>query len=204
MTKIVKAKKKISRQLGVNLWGDPKGSYEKRNYKPGEHGPTSKARLSGYGLQLRAKQRLKKYYNVIEKTFLRLFKEAKRMKGDTDKNFVGLLESRLDAVVYRANFAPTIFAAKQFVSHKHILVNGKKVNIPSYRVKPGDVIEVKEKSRTVPVILESVQNMEREVPAYLTVDAKNMKATFVSVPSIEEVPYPFQPELSQIIELYSK
>lgn len=204
MTKIVKAKKKISRQLGVNLWGSAKSPFEKRNYKPGEHGPTARVRLSGYGLQLRAKQRLKKYYNVIEKTFLKNFKEAKRMKGDTAENFVGLLESRLDAVVYRANFAPTIFAARQFVTHKHILVNGKKVNIPSYRVKPNDVIEVKEKSRTVPVILETVQNMEREVPSYLTVDAKNMKATFVNTPAVADVPYPFETELNLIVEFYSR
>lgn len=205
MSKRLATKYKISRSLGVSLWGRAKDSFNVRNYGPGQHGPAGKKSIiSDYGKQLRAKQQLKKYYNMIEGQFRRSYAEAARRKGDTGENLIGLLESRLDAVVYRANFAPTIFAARQLVSHKHILVNGKKVNIASYLVKLGDVIEVKEKSRQIPLIAEAVQVMEREVPSYFEYDAKAMKATFLRLPKLEEVPYPVVMEPNLVVEFYSR
>lgn len=200
------AKYKISRSLGVNLWGRSKDSFNIRNYAPGQHGPAGKKSIiSDYGKQLKAKQQLKKYYgNITEKQFARVYVEAARRKGDTGENLIALLESRLDAVVYRANFAPTVFAARQLVSHKHILVNGKKVNIASYQVSVGDVIEVKEKSRTVPLILESVQVMEREVPSYFEFDAKAMSVKFIRLPKLEDVPYPVVMEPNLVVEFYSR
>lgn len=205
MSKRLATKYKISRSLGVSLWGRAKDSFNVRNYGPGQHGPAGKKSIvSDYGKQLRAKQQLKKYYNMIEGQFRRSYAEAARRKGDTGENLIGLLESRLDAVVYRANFAPTIFAARQLVSHKHILVNGKKVNIASYLVKLGDVIEVKEKSRQIPLIAEAVQVMEREVPSYFEYDAKAMKAIFLRLPKLEEVPYPVVMEPNLVVEFYSR
>jgi small subunit ribosomal protein S4 len=199
-------KYKTSRTLGVNLWGRSKDSINVRNYGPGQHGPAGKkAIISDYGKQLRAKQQLKKYYgNITEKQFRRIYTEAARRKGDTGENLIALLESRLDSVVYRANFAPTVFAARQLVSHKHILVNGKKINIASYQLKVGDVIEVKEKSRQIPLILESVQLMEREVPSYFEFDAKSMQAKFSRLPKLEDVPYPVVMEPNLVVEFYSR
>lgn len=205
MTKRTNSKYKISRRLGVNLWGRGKDPYEIKNYIPGQHGPISRRRVpSDYGTQLRAKQMLRGYYNIFEKQFRNIFKEAANLKGDTGDNLIGLLERRLDIIVYRMNFVPTVFAARQFVSHKHIMVNGQPVNIPSYRIKPGDVIEVKEKSRKIPMVLEVAQNPEREVPEYLSVDPKAMKGTFVRVPKPDEVPYPVQMETNLVIEYYSR
>ncbi len=206
MSKRLTTKYKISRALGVNLWGRGKDSFNVRNYGPGQHGLAGKKSVvSDYGKQLRAKQQLKKYYgNITEKQFRRIYTEALRRKGDTGENLVGLLESRLDAVVYRANFAPTVFAARQLVSHKHITVNGKKVNIASYAVKVGDVIEVKEKSRQIPLILEAVQVMEREAPSYLEHDQKAMSAKFLRLPKLEDVPYPVVMEPNLVVEFYSR
>jgi small subunit ribosomal protein S4 len=206
MSKRIATKYKASRSLGVNLWGRAKDAFNVRNYGPGQHGPAGKrAILSDYGKQLKAKQQLKKYYgNITEKQFRRIYTEAARRKGDTGENLVALLESRLDAVVYRANFAPTVFAARQLVSHKHITVNGRKVNIASYQVKVGDVIEVKEKSRQMPLILESVQVMEREVPSYFEFDAKGMSAKFSRLPKLEDVPYPVVMEPNLVVEFYSR
>jgi small subunit ribosomal protein S4 len=150
MTRIINAKKKISRKLRVNLWGKSNDPYLKKNYKPGQHGPTARnGRTSDYGRQLKAKQQLRKYHNITEKQFKSIFKEASRQKGDASENFITLLELRLDTVIYRANFVPTIFAARQSVSHKHVLINGKKVNIASYRLKVGDVIELNDKAKTI-------------------------------------------------------
>ena len=204
MSKRLNAKKKVSRALGVNLWGDAKSPIVKRNYRPGEHG-TGLKRDTTYGTQLRAKQKLKKYYgNISEKQFKNLFMEAKRMKGDTAQEFVGLLERRLDAVVYRANFVPTVFAARQFVNHKHITVNGKVVNIPSYQVKPGDVIEVRENAKNIPMILDSISKIEREIPAYLELNAQNFSIKFVVVPKLEDIPYPVEMNINLVVEFYSK
>lgn len=206
MTKIVQSKYKVSRRLGVNLWGRAKDPFNTRNFPPGQHGPTgSKKSTSDYGTQLRAKQRLRSYYgSVTEKQFSNIFKEAVRLKGDTGENLVGLLEQRLDAAIYRLNFAPTIFAARQLVSHKHIRVNGKTVNIPSYRLKEQDVIEVGVKSRQMPLILEAIQRKERDIPDYYEFEAEKFKGTFIRIPKLADIPYPVQMEPNLVIEFYSR
>lgn len=200
----VESKYKICRQLGENLWGRDKCPTNKTPTGPGMHGARRK-RLTPYGIQLREKQKLKGYYGSIrEGQFRRIFKEAVRLKGDTSENLIGLLESRLDAIVYRSNFIPTVFASRQLINHKHVMVNGKVVNIPSYRCKPGDVIEVREKSRKIPYVMEAVEKMEREVPEYMTTNAKDMATTFNRVPSFEEVPYPVQMNPNLVVEFYSR
>ncbi|MBX9620564.1 MAG: 30S ribosomal protein S4 [Alphaproteobacteria bacterium] len=204
MTKRIESKYKIDRRLGVNLWGRPKSPFNVRAYGPGQHGQR-RSKPSDYGLQLTAKQKLKGYYgNITERQFRRLYAEAIRRRGDTGENLIGLLESRLDALVYRLKFVTTVFAARQFVNHGHVLVNGKRVNIPSYLVKPGDVIEVREKSKQLAVVLEAAQLAERDVPEYLEVDHKSMKGTYVRVPTLMEVPYPIQMEPNLVVEFYSR
>lgn len=199
-----RAKHKIDRRLGVNLWGRPGSPFNTRQSGPGQHG-ARRGKTSDYGLQLRAKQKLKGYYaNIGERKFRRYYQEAMRVKGDTGQNLIGLLERRLDAVVYRAKFVPTPFAARQFISHGHVLVNGKRVNIPSYQIKPGDVIEVKEKSRQLPLVILAVDSPERDVPEYIDVDPKARKATFLQVPRLEDVPYPVQMEPQLVVEFYSR
>ena len=197
---------KIDRRLGVNLWGRSKSPLNNRDYIPGQHGPTGRRKkLSDYGVQLMAKQKLKGYYgHVGERQFRRYYQEAMRRKGDTGENLIEILERRLDAVVYRMKFAPTIFAARQFVSHCHVLVNGKRVNIPSYLVKDGDVIELKEKIKKNGVALEAVKSPERDVPDYITVDHDKMKGSFVRGPKLADVPYPVQMEPNLVIEFYSR
>lgn len=202
--KRLQSKYKIDRRIGANLWGRAKSPYNMRQSGPGMHG-ARRGKLSDYGLQLMAKQKLKAYYgNVGEKQFRRYFKEADRLRGDTGQNLVGLLERRLDAVIYRANFVPTVFAARQFVNHKHVTVNGKVVNIPSYQVKEGDVIEVKEVSRTLPMVIQASQTPEREIPDYVDVDVKKFKATFLRTPKLEDIPYPVQMEPNLVVEFYSR
>lgn len=204
MTKRVSSKYKICRRLGVNLWGRPKSPTNKREYGPGQHGQRRR-KPTDYGIQLAAKQKLRGYYgNITESQFRRTYAEAARVRGDTGENLIGLLERRLDAVVYRLKFVPTVFAARQFVSHGHIRVNGKRVNIPSYRVREGDVIEVKEKSREIGIVLEAIDSPERDVPAYLDVDHRKMTGTFIRTPEFAEVPYPVQMEPNLVIEYYSK
>ena len=205
MSKRHSTKHKIDRRLGENLWGRPKSPLNARAYGPGQHGQRRKGKISDYGLQLRAKQKLKGYYgSITEKSFHRLYSEAARVKGDTGENLIGLLESRLDAIIYRAKFVPTVFAARQFVSHGHVLVNGKRVNIPSYRAKPGDKVEIKEKSRQLPLVLEAIQLAERDVPDYLEVDHNKMAATYVRVPALSDVPYPVHMEPNLVVEFYSR
>ncbi|OFW81154.1 MAG: 30S ribosomal protein S4 [Alphaproteobacteria bacterium RIFCSPLOWO2_01_FULL_40_26] len=204
MTKRINAKKKASRKLGGSLWGQAKDPYLKRNYRPGQHGAASK-RTSDYGNQLRAKQRMKFYYgNISERQFYNIFLEANKMKGDNSENFVSLLESRLDTVVYRANFVPTVFAARQFVNHKHVMVNGKAVNIPSYRLKVGDVVQVRDKSRKLASLIESLQKMERDIPAYLSLDKDNFSIKLTAKPAFAEVPYAIEMQPHFIIEFYSR
>lgn len=204
MSKRHSAKYKLDRALGENLWGRPKSPVNKRAYGPGQHGQRRKSKVSDFGLQLRAKQKLKGYYgNITEKQFSALYEEADRRKGNTSENLIGLLESRLDAVVYRAKFVPTVFAARQFVNHCHVLVNGKSVNIPSYRVKVGDVITVRERSRNMALVLEALQSQERDVPEYLELDAKSMSVKFIRVPELAEVPYAVKMEPNLIVEYYS-
>ncbi len=206
MTKRATSKYKISRRLGANLWGREKDPFNIRNYFPGQHGPSlSRRQQSDYGVQLHAKQQLKGYYgNISERQFRRIYQEAVRRKGDSSENLIGLLEQRLDIVVYRMNFVPTVFAARQLVSHKHVLVNGKSVNIPSYRVSEGDVIEIREKSKQIPLILEAAQSNVRQVPEFLNVDPKALKGTFVRTPKLEDVPYPVVMEPKLVIEFYSR
>ncbi|MEC9434513.1 MAG: 30S ribosomal protein S4 [Pseudomonadota bacterium] len=205
MTKRTSAKYKIDRRMGENIWGRPKSPVNKREYGPGQHGQRRKGKLSDFGTQLRAKQKLKGYYgDITEKQFRRVYDEAERRKGDTGENLIGLLERRLDAVVYRAKFVPTIFAARQFVNHGHVLVNGRRVNIPSYSVKEGDVITVKEKSRQMELVMGAVESSERDVPDYLDVDHSKMTATFVRAPSLGDVPYPVQMEPNLVVEFYAK
>ncbi len=204
MTKRIQAKTKICRRLGVNLWGRTKNPLARRDYAPGEHGQ-KRRKLSDYAQQLAAKQKLKHYYaNMTERQFRRMYQIASKRRGDTAENLIGLLERRLDAVIFRINFAPTMFAARQLVNHGHVLVNGRRVNIPSYLLREGDVIEIREKSKNHPMVLESVQRPEREVPEYLQVDYRALKATFVRVPKLSEVPYPVQMEPNLVIEYYSR
>jgi len=205
MSKRHSVKYKIDRRLGENIWGRPKSPLNARAYGPGQHGQRRKGKLSDYGLQLRAKQKLKGYYgSITEKAFRRLYDEASRRKGDTGENLIGLLESRLDAIVYRAKFVSTVFAARQFVSHGHVTVNGQRVNIPSYQVKIGDKIEVRERSKQLTVVLEATQLAEREVPDYVEVDHNKMVANFVRVPALSDVPYPVQMEPNLVVEFYSR
>ena len=205
MTKRTAAKYKIDRRMVENIWGRPKSPVNRREYGPGQHGQRRKGKLSDFGLQLRAKQKLKGYYgDMTEKQFRRIFAEAERIKGDTGENLIGLLESRLDAVVYRAKFVPTIFAARQFVNHGHVLVNDRRVNIPSYRVKENDVIEVRDRSKQMTALLEAVQLSERDVPEYMTADHSKMIATFVRTPGLNDVPYPVIMEPNLVIEYYAQ
>lgn len=205
MTTIIKAKKKLSRKLGASLWGQAKDPYLKRNYKPGQHGASSRGRVSDYGTQLRAKQRLKfSYGNISEKQFRNTFKMATKLKGDVSENFIGLLESRLDAVIYRANFVPTVFAARQFISHKHITVNGKCVNIASYRLKIGDIVQIRQKSRKLAIVMESLDKMERDVPSYLSLDKDNFAVKLTTKPTFAEVPYAAEMQPSLVTEFYSR
>lgn len=204
MTKRVSAKHKIDRRWGVNLWGRPKSPLNKRSYGPGEHGQKHK-KLSDYGLQLAAKQKLKGYYgNIGERQFRKTYQEAIRRKGDTGENLVELLERRLDAVVYRLKFVPTVFASRQFINHGHVKVNGKRVNIPSYRLKDGDVIEIKDSSKDLAIVLESIQLAERDVPDYIEPDHKGMTGKFVRGPALADVPYPVQMEPNLVVEYYSR
>src|SRR5687768_5440562 len=205
MSKRTSAKYKLDRRMGENVFGRPKSPVNRREYGPGQHGQRRKGKLSDFGVQLRAKQKLKGYYgDISEKQFRSTFDEAERRKGDTPENLIGLLESRLDAVVYRAKFVPTIFAARQFVNHGHVNVNGKRTNIGSYRCKAGDVIEVREKSKQLVIVLESVQLAERDVPDYIEVDHNKMVATFARVPGLSDVPYAVQMEPNLVVEFYSR
>jgi small subunit ribosomal protein S4 len=205
MTKRLEAKHKIDRRLGQNIWGRPKSPVNRREYGPGQHGQRRKGKLSDFGVQLRAKQKLKGYYGELsEKQFRRVYAEALRMRGDTSANLIGLLERRLDAVVYRAKFVPTIFAARQFVNHGHIKVNGRRVNIGSYLLKVGDVVEVKDASKQLALVIEATQLAERDVPDYIDVDHSKMTARYVRVPGLNEVPYPVQMEPNLVIEYYSR
>jgi small subunit ribosomal protein S4 len=205
MSKRHEAKYKIDRRMGENIWGRPKSPVNRREYGPGQHGQRRKGKMSDFGTQLRAKQKLKGYYGSIsERQFRRYYAEAVRLKGDSGENLIGLLERRLDAVIYRAKFVPTVFAARQFVNHGHITVNGRRVNIPSYQVKQGDVVAVKEASRQLVIVLESVQLAERDVPDYLDTDHTKMTTTLTRVPTLSDVPYAVQMEPNLVVEFYSR
>ncbi len=205
MTKRSEAKYKIDRRMGQNIWGRPKSPVNRREYGPGQHGQRRKGKLSDYGVQLRAKQKLRGYYgNISERQFRGIYHAAIRMKGDSGAHLIGLLERRLDAVVYRAKFVPTVFAARQFVNHGHVKVNGRRTNIPSFRLKAGDVIEVKEASRQLPLVLESVALAERDVPDYIEADHSRMTAKLTRIPQLNEVPYAVMMEPHLVVEYYSR
>jgi small subunit ribosomal protein S4 len=204
MSKRQQSKYKINRRLGVNLWGRAKSPINRREYGPGQHGQRRK-KPSDYGTQLMAKQKLKGYYgNIGERQFRRLYAEAVRRRGDTGENLIELLERRLDAVVYRLKFVPTVFAARQFVNHGHVTINGKRVNIPSYQVKDGDQIEVRNKSKQMTAVLGAVTAKDRDTPDYLEVDTAALKGKFVRAPKLADVPYPVQMEPNLVVEFYSR
>src|SRR5471032_1404672 len=205
MTKRHQAKYKIDRRMGQNIWGRPKSPVNKREYGPGQHGQRRKGKVSDYGVQLRAKQKLKGYYaNLSEKHFRGIYDEARRLKGDTGAHMIGLLERRLDSVIYRAKFVPTVFAARQFINHGHVKVNGRRVNISSFQMKVGDVVEVKEASRQMALVIEARALSEREVPDYIEVDDGKLTAKLTRVPAITEVPYPVMMEPHLVVEYYSR
>ena len=205
MTKRVTAKHKIDRRLGENIWGRPKSPLNKRESRPGQHGERRVNKLSDFGQQLRAKQKLKGYYgNITERQFRKIYEEASRLRGSTSEQLIGLLERRLDAVVYRAKFVATVFASRQFVSHGHVSVNGRKVDICSFRCKVGDVVEVKEASRQLTIVLESIKSAERDTPDYLEVDHTKMTAKFLRTPALSDVPFPVQMEPNLVVEFYSR
>jgi small subunit ribosomal protein S4 len=205
MSKRHDAKYKLDRRMGENIWGRPKSPINKREYGPGQHGQRRKGKMSDFGVQLRAKQKLKGYYGSIsEKQFRGIYAEAIRMRGDAGANLIGLLERRLDAVIYRAKFVPTVFAARQFVNHGHVKVNGRRVTIPSMRIKPGDVVELKEASRQLAIVLEATQLAERDVPDYIEADHGKMTARMTRVPGLGEVPYPVMMEPNLVVEYYSR
>ena len=205
MTKRLQSKHKVDRRLKVNLWGRPKSPFNSRNYPPGQHGKAKKGKLSDYGTQLEAKQKMKFYYgNMNERQFRNVYRKAIQKKGNTTENLVGFLERRLDTVAYRAKFATTVFSARQLINHGHIKVNGKKVNIPSYLVKAEDIIEIRDKSKNIVTIAGALTNKEREVPDYIQMDEKNKKATLTRIPKFSEVPYPVIMEPNLVIEYYSR
>jgi small subunit ribosomal protein S4 len=205
MTKRANAKYKIDRRMGENIWGRPKSPVNKREYGPGQHGQRRKGKMSDFGTQLKAKQKLKGYYaNLSERQFHKVYDEAVRMTGDSSENLIGLLERRLDVVVYRSKFVPTIFAARQFVSHGHVKVNGRRVTISSIRLKAGDVIELTDKAKGLATVLEAVQLAERDTPDYIEVDHKGMTARMVRVPALSDVPYPVQMQPNLVVEYYSR
>ena len=205
MTKRSESKYKLDRRMGQNIWGRPKSPVNKREYGPGQHGQRRKSKLSDYGVQLKAKQKLRGYYgNISEKQFHGIYTEARRQKGDTGAHMIGLLEQRLDAVVYRAKFVPTVFASRQFISHGHVKVNGKRVTIASYRMKVNDVVEVKESSKQLPIVIEATSLAERDVPDYLEVDHHKMTAKLARIPQLNEVPYAVMMEPHLVVEYYSR
>ncbi len=205
MTKRINSKHKVDRRLKVNLWGRPKSPFNTRNYPPGQHGQNKKGKPTDYGIQLNAKQKLKSYYgNINERQFRNVYRKALKKKGDTTENLVGLLETRLDTVIYRAKFAPTVFSARQLINHGHFRVNKKKVNISSYTVKENDLIEVKDKSKNLTIIEGCLSSKERDVPEYIQYDTKNKTAKLVRVPKFADIPYPTVMEPKLVIEYYSR
>ena len=205
MTKRLASKHKVDRRLKVNLWGRPKSPFNSRNYPPGQHGKSKRGKPSDYGTQLQAKQKMKCYYgNINERQFRNIYRKALQKKGNTTENLVGFLEVRLDTVAYRAKFASTVFSARQLINHGHIRVNGKKVNIPSFLVKPEDTIEIKDKSKDMGMIVSSMVSKEREIPDFIQMDEKNKKARLIRIPKFSEVPYPTIMEPNLVIEYYSR
>lgn len=203
MVSVVNRKYRASRRLGVNLWGRSKDPFNTRNYPPGQHGAMGYKKLSSFGRQFVAHQKFKCYYAVSSRQLRNLFLKAYRRKGDTGDNLVGALESRLAAVVYSAGFVPTVFSARQLVSHKHVTVNGRVVNIPSYSVKPGDVVEIRKRAAQLPMVLAAIQSQERRVPDHLEVSTEQLKVRYLAVPKYSDIPYPANMEVNLVVEFYS-
>ena len=205
MTKRLASKHKVDRRLKANLWGRPKSPFNSRSYPPGQHGKSKRTKASDYGVQLEAKQKMKFYYgNMNERQFRNVYRKALNKKGNTSENLVGFLERRLDTIIYRAKFASTVFSARQLINHGHIKVNNKKVNIPSYLVREKDTIEIKDKSKEITVIIDSLVSKEREVPDYIQMDEKNKTAKLIRTPAFSEIPYPTIMEPNLVIEYYSR
>ena len=205
MTKRLASKHKVDRRLRSNIWGRPKSPYNTRNYKPGQHGKSTRSKISDYGTQLQAKQKLKSYYgNMNERQFRNAYRKALKKRGNTTENFIGLLERRLDTVIYRAKFAITVFSARQLINHGHVKVNEKKVNVSSYLVREKDTIEIKDKSKKLVVIEGALVSKEREIPDYIQMDEKNKISKLIRVPKLSEVPYPSIMEPNLVIEYYSR
>ena len=205
MTKRLSSKHKIDRRLGLNLWGRPKSPFNRRPYGPGQHGQARKRKLSDFGVQLAAKQKLKKYYgDITEKQFLKIYQEASRKRGDTSQILIELLERRLDAVVFRLKFAPTVFAARQLVNHGHVMVNGKVVDKKSYQVKDGGEISLQQESQNIPMIIQTLSSNERDVPEYLQLEISKCLGKFIRGPQLTDVPYPVQMEPNLVVEFYSR
>ena len=205
MTKRLASKHKVDRRLKVNLWGRPKSPFNSRNYPPGQHGKTKRGKISDYGTQLEAKQKMKFYYgNMNERQFRNVYRKALKKKGNTTENLVGLLERRLDTVIYRAKFSTTVFSARQLINHGHIKVNGKKVNIPSCLISEKDTIQIRDKSKELTMIVGSIQSKERDVPDYIQMDEKNKQAKLLRVPKFADIPYPAIMEPNLVIEYYSR
>src|SRR3954468_6248902 len=204
MSKREESKYKINRRLGVNLWGRAKSPLNRREYGPGQHGQRRK-KPSDYGTQLSAKQKLKGYYaNIGERQFRRLYEEAVRRRGDTGENLIELLERRLDATVYRMKLAPTPFAARQLINHGHVLVNGRRVNIPSYQLRDGDTVELKQRAKEMALIIEASHSSERDVPDYIEINHERMRGHFVRAPKLADVPFPVTMEPNLVVEYYSR
>ena len=205
MTKRLSSKHKIDRRLGLNLWGRPKSPFNRRPYGPGQHGQARRRKPSDFGVQLAAKQKLKKYYgDITENQFLKIYQAASRKKGDTSQILIELLERRLDAVVFRLKFAPTVFSARQLVNHGHVLVNGKVVNKKSYQVNDGDEISLQQTSQNIPMIIQTLSSNERDVPEYLQLEISKCLGKFVRGPQLTDVPYPVQMEPNLVVEFYSR
>lgn len=205
MAKSTTAKGKLVRKFGENIFGNPKYDrlLNRKPYSPGQHGQTRRAKLSNYGIQLREKQKIKFMYGLLEKQFRLTFQKADKMKGETGTNMLQLLESRLDNVVHRLGFAISRPAARQLVSHKHILLNDKCVNIPSLIVKPGDVVSVRNKSKKMDCVIESMKNIKGDIDlAWLSLDKAKMSGTFISIPEREDMKLTVNEQL--VVELYSK
>lgn len=207
MARYTDAKCRLCRREGLKLFlkgercNTEKCALERRAYPPGQHGQ-GRFKRSDYGVQLREKQKVRRAYGLLEKQFRLYFKKAERMKGVTGENLLSLLESRLDNVVYRTGFAASRSEARQVVRHRHILVNGRIVNVPSFQVKPGSVISLKEKSKNHGRVTVSAEAPLREPPQWLEVDRKEFKATMISGPAREDIDLQVQESL--IVELYSK
>jgi small subunit ribosomal protein S4 len=205
MSKRLTAKHKLDRRMGENIWGRPKSPVNRREYGPGQHGQRRKGKLSDFGVQLRAKQKLRGYYaNITERQFRNIYTEASRLRGDTGALLIGLLERRLDAVLYRAKLVPTVFSSRQVISHGHVMVNGKRVTVASYRLEVGDLVELKDRAKELIIVIEASQSTEREVPDYIEADHKKMTAKLTRVPMLTEVPYPVQMEPHLVVEYYSR